>query len=97
MPTPEPELAQRRKTRFKRTLVRMSWLSALVGLAAVAFVVANDADPSLHLVLATFLMAFGSMLVATFLMSLVFFSAQAGYDAEAHASNPLHDKDPDPR
>ncbi|WP_343345015.1 hypothetical protein WJT74_11475 [Sphingomicrobium sp. XHP0239] len=103
MPSPEPELTELRFARLRRTLKRMALLSVIVGLLGVAFVVIGDPDPTIHLVVATFVLGAGSMLVATFLMTLIYFSASAGYDADAHDSNPMHDdpsldpKDSDPR
>ncbi|MEN3972682.1 hypothetical protein WJS89_08360 [Sphingomicrobium sp. XHP0235] len=94
MPAPEPELTAHRFKRLRRTLKRMALLSLAIGVAAVAYVVSIDASPSIHLVIATFILAGGTMLTATFLMTLLYFSAQAGYDADAHDANPLHaDKD----
>ena len=90
MPVPEPELTDRRFARLRAALKRMAILSLIVGSAGVIFVLATDPDPSIHLAIATFVMGAGSMLVATFLMTLVYFSASAGYDDGAHETNPMH-------
>ncbi|MCM8558209.1 hypothetical protein [Sphingomicrobium sediminis] len=84
MPTSEPELAALRIQRLKRTLKRMAWVSLLCAVLAVAFVARGMDGLEIHILIATAIMAGGSVLVASFLMTLIFFSNQSGHDADAH-------------
>ena len=93
MPTLEPETADRLKYRTRRLMKRLALVSVAVGLIAATIVVLADPDPTIHLALATFILAAGSLITASGLMTLLYYSANSGHDADAHDANPLKDDD----
>lgn len=82
-PIPEPETQFFERRRLKSTLKKMAWLSLAVGLAATIYIGVSESDLSIHLLLATFILSAGSMIVGTFLMTLIYFSSRSGLDADA--------------
>ena len=92
MPAPDPLPSPRNSAvvRFRRIMTRMAIVSLLV--AAIAVVVVAWGDPGLHIhmLIATGLGVFLTVLLGTALMSLVFLSSSSGHDSEAAQS---HNKD----
>ena len=93
MPKNEPEIMAAHVGRLRRTLKRLALFSLACAILAVVAVWQGSEAPTIHLLLATAIMAGGCVLVATFLMALIYFSANSGHDAEAHDSNALIDKE----
>ncbi len=89
----EPELKAAALARLRVTLRRLALFSLACALVAVAVTFRNSEAPTIHLLLAVAILAGGSVLVATFLMALIFYSARSGHDAEAHDAHPLNDED----
>ncbi|MCJ8191278.1 hypothetical protein [Sphingomicrobium aestuariivivum] len=94
MPKMEPELKAAALARLRVTLRRLALFSLACAILAVAFTFKNSDAPSIHLLLAVAILTGGSVLVATFLMALIFYSANSGHDAEAHDAQQHIDKDP---
>ena len=82
-PRPEPETAFFEKRRLKSSLKRMALLSLAIGLAVTIYIGVSEDGPSFHLLFATFILAGGSVLVGTFLMTLIYYSSRSGLDAAA--------------
>ena len=68
---------------FRRTLRRLALLSAIVAAIAVAAVAHGDPQLHLHMLIATGLGVFLTMLLGTGLMSLIFLSNRSGHDSSA--------------
>lgn len=82
-----------RVSRFGKMMRRMMLFSLLVGAAAAAVVVQGDQSPSIHKIIATAILAGGSVMMAGFLMSLVFMSNSSGHDADvASAAEDMKDE-----
>ncbi|WP_265587577.1 hypothetical protein [Sphingomicrobium arenosum] len=94
MPVKEPEFKSAALARLRVTLRRLALFSLGCALLAVAITFKNSEAPTIHLLLAVAILAGGSVLVASFLMAIMYYSARSGHDAEAHDSNALIDKDP---
>lgn len=94
MPRPDPHPSPRRSVlhRFRRIMRLMALLAIVVAGIAVILVARGDDSLHIHMLIATALMAGGSVLVAGALMSLAFLSAKSGHDEPAK----LSDKDPIP-
>ena len=73
-------------------MTRMAWISLITAAFAVAFVAAGDSGLHIHMLIATGLGVFITVLLGTALMSLAFLSASSGHDSEAAQS---HKKDPE--
>ena len=82
MPRPDP-IPQRRNIlmrRFWRIFGLLVLLSVVVAAIAVALVTQGEESPSIHFIIATALGAGLTVLLGTSLMTLVFLSAESGYD-----------------
>lgn len=82
-PVPEPETQFFERRRLKTMLKRMALLSLAVGVLVTLYIGVSEEGPSIHLLLATFILSAGSMIVGTFLMTLIYFSSRSGLDADA--------------
>ncbi len=82
-PVPEPETQFFERRRLKVMLKRMALVSLAVGVAVTLYIGVSEEGPSIHLLLATFILSAGSMIVGTFLMTLIYFSSRSGMDADA--------------
>ena len=82
-PVPEPETQYFERRRLKTMLKRMALLSLGIGLLVTLYIGVSEDGPSIHLLLATFILSAGSMIVGTFLMTLIYFSSRSGLDADA--------------
>ena len=69
--------------RFKRAMVWMALLSLVVAVIAVILVSRGDPDIHIHMLIATALGVFFTVLLGTGLMLLTFLSAQSGHDEQA--------------
>ena len=81
MPRPDP-IPERRKSlirRFWRIFGLLVLLSAVVAGLAVLFITQGERTP-IHVIIATALGAGLTVLLGTSLMTLVFLSAESGYD-----------------
>ena len=86
MPQPDP-IPSRRKTimrRFWRIFRLLVLLSVVVAVVAVLLVSRGEESVSIHFIIATALGAGLTVLLGTALMTLVFLSAEAGYDEPPH-------------
>lgn len=81
--TSDPQDKSARLARFRLMMKRMTWLSLVAAAIAVAIVASGDAQPRIHVLIATAIGVFGTMLLGTFLMTLSFFSAASGHDDDA--------------
>ena len=79
LPSPPPSA----NARFGRMMVRMALVSLLAAVVAVAIVAAGDSGFHIHMLIATGLGVFLTILLGTGLMSLVFLSNSSGHDASA--------------
>jgi hypothetical protein len=82
MPKPDP-IPPRRETvrlRFWRIFRLLVLLSIVVAVIAVLLVSRGEESVSIHFIIATALGAGLTVLLGTALMTLVFLSAEAGYD-----------------
>jgi FtsH-binding integral membrane protein len=82
MPRPDP-IPQRRNIlmrRFWRIFGLLVLLSVVVAAIAVVLVTQGEESPSVHFIVATALGAGLTVLLGTSLMTLVFLSAESGYD-----------------
>jgi hypothetical protein len=82
MPRPDP-IPQRRNIlmrRFWRIFGLLVLLSVVVAAIAVGLVTQGEESPSVHFIVATALGAGLTVLLGTSLMTLVFLSAESGYD-----------------
>ena len=82
-PVPEPETQFFERRRLKTMLKRMALLSLAVGIIVTIYIGVSEESPSIHLLLATFILSAGSMIVGTFLMTLIYYSSRSGMDADA--------------
>ena len=84
MPRPDPVPSPRGSAleRFKRALVWMALLSLAVAAMAVILVAQGDPAIHIHMLIATGLGVFFTVLLGTGLMVLTFLSAQSGHDDE---------------
>ncbi|MBB3764907.1 hypothetical protein [Sphingomicrobium lutaoense] len=78
-----------RRRHFAKAMRWMAVFSLAVGGLAAALVAQGEEAVSIHLLLATAILAGGSVMMAGFLMSLIFYSNASGHD-EAAAR---HEKD----
>ena len=85
MPRPDPIPPQRNALmrRFWRIFRLLALLSAVVAAIAVLFVTQGERTP-IHVIIATALGAGLTVLLGTALMTLVFLSAESGYDEPPH-------------
>jgi FtsH-binding integral membrane protein len=82
MPRPDP-FPQRRNNlmrRFWRIFGLLVLLSVVVAAIAVVLVTQGEESPTIHFIIATALGAGLTVLLGTSLMTLVFLSAESGYD-----------------
>jgi hypothetical protein len=82
MPRPDP-IPQRRialMRRFWRIFGLLVLLSVVVAAIAVVLVTQGEESPGIHFIIATALGAGLTVLLGTSLMTLVFLSAESGYD-----------------
>ena len=88
MPRPDPLSSLRASAiaRFRRIMTRMALVSLLTAFIAVAIVAAGDPGLHVHMLIATGLGVFLTVLLGTALMSLVFLSSSSGHDSEAAQS-----------
>jgi uncharacterized BrkB/YihY/UPF0761 family membrane protein len=86
MPRPDPTPSRREtiKRRFWRIFRLLVLLSIVVAVVAVLLVSHGEESVSIHFILATALGAGLTVLLGTALMTLVFLSAEAGYDEPPH-------------
>ena len=84
MPRPDPAPTPRASTisRFKRAMAWMTLLAVVVAATAMIFVAYGDRELHLHMLVATGLGVFFTVLLGTGLMLLVFLSAESGHDDE---------------
>ena len=92
MPAPDPLLTPRKSAalRFRRMMTRMMIVSLLMAVIAVVLVAWGDPGLHIHMLIATGLGVFLTVLLGTALMSLVFLSSSSGHDSKAAQ---LHNKD----
>jgi len=85
MPRPDPIPPQRNALmrRFWRIFRLLALLSTVVAAIAVLFVTQGERAP-IHVIIATALGAGLTVLLGTALMTLVFLSAESGYDEPPH-------------
>ena len=83
MPDPTPIAQQKLKQRFWRIFRLLALLSAIVSTIAALVIARGEPDFHIHLLVATALGIFFTMLVGTTLMMLVFLSASSGHDEAA--------------
>lgn len=89
MPAPDPLPAPRKSAvrRFRRIMTRMAIVSLLTAAIAVVLVAWGDPGLHIHMLIATGLGVFLTVLLGTALMSLVFLSSSSGHDSEAAQSH----------
>jgi RsiW-degrading membrane proteinase PrsW (M82 family) len=85
MPRPDPIPPQRTAVmrRFWRIFRLLAVLSIVVAAIAVLFITQGERTP-IHVIIATALGAGLTVLLGTSLMTLVFLSAESGYDEPPH-------------
>ena len=88
MPKPDPLPSPRASAiaRFRRVMTWMVLVSLLAAIVAVAIVAAGDSSLHIHMLIATALGVFLTVLLGTALMGLVFLSNSSGHDARAAES-----------
>ena len=93
MPRPDPIPPQRNALmrRFWRIFRLLALLSVVVAAIAVLFVTQGEQTP-IHVIIATALGAGLTVLLGTALMTLVFLSAESGYDEPPHIEEESEDK-----
>jgi uncharacterized membrane protein YoaK (UPF0700 family) len=86
MPRPDPIPSRRHAVmrRFWRIFRLLALLSIVIAAIAVYLVIRGETSPSIHLIIATALGAGLTVLLGTALMTLVFLSAESGYDEPPH-------------
>ena len=89
---PPPSLSPSAIARFRRIMTIMALVSLVTAAIAVAIVAAGDPGVHIHMLIATGLGVFLTVLLGTALMSLGFLSASSGHDSDAAQS---HTKDPE--
>ena len=84
MPLPDPVPSPRKSTlrQFKQAMVWMTLLSVVVAAIAVILVSRGAPEIHIHMLAATGLGVFFTVLLGTGLMVLIFLSAQSGHDDE---------------
>ena len=82
-PDPPPSLRKSAIARFRRMMKRMALVALLAAIVAVAIVAAGDPGLHIHMLIATALGVFLTVLLGTALMSLAFLSSSSGHDSEA--------------
>jgi hypothetical protein len=92
MPAPDPLPTPRKSAvlRFRRIMTRMAIVSLVTATIAVVLVAWGDPGLHIHMLIATGLGVFLTVLLGTGLMSLVFLSSSSGHDRDAAQS---HSKD----
>ena len=85
MPAPDPLPTPRKSAvlRFRRIMVRMAIVSLVTAVIAVLLVAWGDPGLHIHMLIATGLGVFLTVLLGTALMSLAFLSSSSGHDSEA--------------
>ena len=93
MPTPDPipTLRQPLFARFRRILLWLALFAMVVAAIAVLLVARGDTGVHIHMLIATAVGVWLTVLLATGLMSLMFLSASSGHD-DAAARPPHEDK-----
>ncbi|WP_260483140.1 hypothetical protein [Sphingomicrobium flavum] len=81
-PGPDPDARNAGRQRFGRLMKRMALFSLAVALVA-AFIISREEMVSIHMIIATFILAGGSVMMASFLMGLIFYSNSSGHDDAA--------------
>ena len=79
-PDPIPQRRNRLTRRFWRIFGLLVLLSVVVAAIAVVLVTRGEESPGIHFIIATALGAGLTVLLGTSLMTLVFLSAESGYD-----------------
>ena len=79
-PDPIPHRRNRLMRRFWRIFGLLVLLSVVVAAIAVLLVTRGEESPGIHFIIATALGAGLTVLLGTSLMTLVFLSAESGYD-----------------
>ena len=79
-PDPIPQRRDRLMRRFWRIFGLLVLLSVVVAAIAVVLVTRGEESPDIHFIIATALGAGLTVLLGTSLMTLVFLSAESGYD-----------------
>ena len=92
MPAPDPLPSPRKSAvlRFRRIMTRMAIVALVTAAIAVLLVASGDSGLHIHMLIATGLGVFLTVLLGTALMSLAFLSSSSGHDNEAGQS---HHKD----
>ena len=85
MPKPDPLPTPRKSAllRFRRIMMLMAIVSLLTAIIAVVLVAWGDPGLHIHMLIATGLGIFLTVLLGTALMSLAFLSSSSGHDASA--------------
>jgi len=94
MPRPDPIPSRRHAVmrRFWRIFRLLALLSIVIAGIAVYLVIRGETSPSIHLIIATALGAGLTVLLGTALMTLVFLSAENGYDEPPQIDEESDDK-----
>lgn len=85
-PDPIPSLRRSQWLRFWRIMRWMSVVAILAALLAVYFVVRDESELKIHMLIATALGAGLTVLLAGALMTLAFLSSSSGHDDQAKGS-----------
>lgn len=80
--TPEAQAQIARRRQFKTLMIRMAIFSLVVA-AIAAFIIGMGDDVSIHMIVATAILAGGSVMMAAVLMGLIFYSNNSGHDDAA--------------
>jgi len=91
-PDPVPGPRGPAVARFRRIMAWMALVSLLAAIVAVTIVAAGDPGLHIHMLIATALGVFLTVLLGTGLMSLVFLSNSSGHDASAAQSQKRDDQ-----
>jgi len=93
MPAPDPLPFTRKSAiaRFRRMMQRMALVALLAAMVAVILVAWGDPEWHVHMLIATGLGVFLTVLLGTTLMSLAFLSSSSGHDSEAAQSQTKDD------
>jgi hypothetical protein len=83
---PLPGLRASAIARFRGMMARMTLVSLVTAAIAVAIVAAGDPGLHIHMLIATGLGVFLTVLLAAALMNLIFLSSSSGHDSEAAQS-----------
>jgi hypothetical protein len=89
MPAPDPLPTPHKSAvlRFRRIMTLMAIVSLVTAIIAVVLVAWGDPGLHIHMLIATGLGVFLTVLLGTALMSLVFLSASSGHDSAAAQSH----------